>query len=227
MNMLPSLVFDLDGTLMDSAPVLVEVINEMLLEQESERVVTVADARPFLSHGGRALVSGLLGPESRDLDHELAEFRRRYADRPACLKSLFPGVVEGLHELYRFGFTMAVCSNKPQHLCDKVLNEVGLARFFDAIVGSSPVHRPKPDPELMHVTLRQLRSSEPNAILIGDSEVDHDFALRSGVEFLFVDYGYASSERDFSGVAQFSCFVDLVVMLKTRYSATVPLRRVA
>lgn len=224
---LPSLVFDLDGTLVDSASVLVEVMNEMLRERNSDRSVTVADARPFLSHGGPALVAGLLAHDCGELSNELADFRARYASRPTCLKSLFPEVHEGIKELYALGFNMAICSNKPQHLCEKVLSDLGLARFFRAIVGSTPLRRPKPDPELMAIALHELRADPSRSILIGDSEVDHAFAMRSGVEFLFVTYGYASDEWDFSGVDQFSRFSELVDSIKSRYASTAPLRRVA
>jgi phosphoglycolate phosphatase len=223
----PNLIFDLDGTLVDSAPVLVGIVNEMLAERRSARQVTVADARPFLSYGAPALLSELLGPQCGDLASEVTDFRRRYAERPTSVQHLFPGVLDGLHELYRLGFTMAVCSNKPQNLCDKVLRDVGLTGMFEVIVGSAPSLRQKPDPELMNITLHHLRSDPSNAVLIGDSEVDRDAALRSGVEFLFVDYGYCCPDHDMSGTLRFARFHDLVAWLKSRHTTVPPLRRVA
>lgn len=227
MGILPHLLFDLDGTLVDSATTLVDVMNEMLRDRGSERAVSLADARPFLSHGGPALVSGLLGGECGTLADELADFRERYAGRRTGIDNLFPGVHEGLRELHGLGFTMAVCSNKPQHLCEKILADVGLASLFDAIVGSTAAHRPKPDPDLMELTLNLLRCSPRRAILIGDSEVDHAFAVQSGVRFVFVDYGYASDDWHFAGPDRFSHFADVVAWLRNSHSSTTALRRVA
>lgn len=227
MTVLPHLIFDLDGTLIDGSCVFVDILNEMLAERGSERVVTVADARPFLSLGGPALVGGVLAHECGDLVREVADFRERYASRPTPGECLYEGVTAGLHDLANHGFTMAICSNKPQYLCEKVLADVGLANLFAAIIGSTPGRPAKPAPDLMDLTLSRLRSSPSRSILIGDSEVDHELAERTGVPFLFVDYGYALDGWDPSGLKQFSRFPDLVAWLKTEHVTTAPLRHVA
>ncbi len=224
---LPSLIFDLDGTLVDHAAVVVDIVNEMLRERGSERLVTVSDARPFLSLGGPAVVSGLLAEEYVDLVREVADFRGRYASRPTPGESLYDGVRAGLHELSRSGFRLGICSNKPQYLCEKVLADVGLAPLFSAIVGSTPGRQLKPAPELMEMTLDHLDSEPSSAIFIGDSEVDHALAERTRVPFIFVNYGYASEDWDSSDLDQFSCFADVVGWLTSRYPATAPLPRVA
>jgi phosphoglycolate phosphatase len=208
------LIFDLDGTLVDSAPMLVEVANDMLRDRDSSRTLTVADARPFLNHGGLALVAGLLAHECGELDDEVAEFRRRYARRRTDSAHLFPGVKEGLRALYALGFSMAVCSNKPQELCEKVLVDVGLAHMFEAVVGSTPAHRLKPHPDLLVLALRRLGAEASRAILIGDSEVDHALAHNAAVPFFFVTYGYADEQWDCSGLVRFHRFVDLVNSLR-------------
>lgn len=226
MSELPSLVFDLDGTLVDSAAVLVSVVNEMLAERGSARVVTVADARPLLSHGGPALVSGLMGDECVDVVREVADFRERYANRIAPAESLYDGVRAGLGELVDHGFTLAICSNKPEYLCEKVLSDLGLAHLFSAIVGSVPGRQPKPAPELMELVLQRLDADRSRAILIGDSEVDHALAANTGVPFLFVNYGYAAEDWNPSTLDQFSRFADVVGWLTSRYPAA-PVRHVA
>jgi phosphoglycolate phosphatase len=226
MSELPHLVFDLDGTLVDSASTLVDVANEMLRERGSDRVVTVADARPLLSHGGPALVSGLLADECGDVAREVADFRERYARRATSAESLYEGVHAGLHELAEAGFTLAICSTKPEHLCEKVLGDVSLAHLFTVIVGSAAGRQPKPAPDLMELALRRLDADPTGAILIGDSEIDHELAERTGVPFLFVNYGYAAEGWDSSGLSQFSSFADVVQWLKTHYPAK-PVRPVA
>jgi phosphoglycolate phosphatase-like HAD superfamily hydrolase len=79
----------------------------------------------------------------------------------------------------------------------------------------------------MNMTLHHLRSDSSRAILIGDSEVDRDAALRCGVEFLFVEYGYCSTDHDMTGAQRFARFLDLVTWLKSRHTIVPPLRRVA
>ena len=224
---LPNLIFDLDGTLVDHAAVVIDIVNEMLRARGSGRVLTVADARPFLSLGGPALVSGLLADECVDVVREVADFRERYASRPTPGESLYEGVRAGLNELAGSGFRLAICSNKPQYLCEKVLADVALAPLFSAIVGSKPGCQLKPAPELMEMTLDRLDSDSSSAILIGDSEVDHSLAERTCVPFLFVNYGYAAEDWDSSDLDQFSCFADVVGWLTGRYPATAPLPRVA
>lgn len=224
---LPHLVFDLDGTLVDGAAVFVDILNEMLAERGSSRVLTIADARPFLSLGGPALVGGTLAEECGDLTREVVDFRERYAARVTSRSSVYEGVQNGLHELASCGFTLAICSNKPQNLCEKVLSDVGLAHLFQVIVGSTPGRRAKPAPDLMDLTLSKLRSSPSRAVLIGDSEVDHALAQATGVPFLFVSYGYAAEGWDSSTLVQFSRFAELVAALRDEHDLSTPLRNVA
>jgi phosphoglycolate phosphatase len=226
MSELPSLIFDLDGTLVDSSLVLVGHVNDMLRERGSERVVTVDDARPFLSHGGPALVSGLLAHECGDVVREIADLRERYASQAIPAESLYDGVRTGLHELDGHGFALAICSNKPEYLCEKVLADLGLAPLFTAIVGTAPGRKQKPAPDLMEVALERLGAEPARTIMVGDSEVDHALAEVTGVPFLFVNYGYADESWDSTGLDQFGRFADVVGWLTRRYPAE-PVRHVA
>lgn len=226
MSELPNLIFDLDGTLVDGASVFVAIINEMLADRGSSRVLTVADARPFLSLGGPALVSGLLADECGDVVREVADFRERYAAQVMPGDSVYEGVRTGLHELADHGFTLAICSNKPEYLCEKVLADLGLGQLFSAIVGSMPGLHAKPAPDLMHRVFGKLACDASRAILIGDSEVDHALAENTCVPFLFVNYGYAADGWDSSELTQFGRFADVVGWLTSRYPVQ-PARRVA
>src|SRR5262245_38496163 len=112
------LIFDLDGTLVDSAPVIVAVLNEMLAERGSESRMDVGKVQPWLSHGGAELIATMLGLEGDDIAVALADFRARYAARETPAECVFDGVRTGLRELAAAGFTLAICSNKPDYLCE-------------------------------------------------------------------------------------------------------------
>ena len=221
------LIFDLDGTLVDSAPVIVAVLNEMLCERGSERRTSVDELRPWLSWGGEALISAVLQVEGDELVRELAGFRTRYAAHRTPAACVFDGVRKGLHDLVSAGFVLGICSNKPQHLCEKVLDDVGLARLFPVIVGSAPDLPQKPAPDLLDRALRKLQARPSRCFLIGDSDVDHAAACAAGVPFLLMSYGYASEEWDTSQLAQFNRFSDLVASFVPEQAPSLPLRKAA
>ena len=221
------IIFDLDGTLVDSAAVCTEILNGMLRDRGSFRDIAVHEAKPYLSRGGAQMVAELLGNECGNPELELAEFRTRYAQFPTPTSSLFAGVHAGLHELASLGFGLAICSNKPQNLCEKVLAELGLASVFSAVVGGSSGRRPKPAPDLMELTLDSLGATAEHCLFVGDSELDHAIAEATGVPFLFVGYGYADAEWDRSGLVEFGHFADLVQVIRAIPRSQQQLRLVA
>ena len=160
------IILDLDGTLIDSAPHIAAI-----LSQVAEREIRAAEARHYLTLGGEQLVSALLGEDN--LGQNLAKFREYYvaAPTPDCL---YPGVREGLDRLRSAGKSMAICSNKPQSLCEKIVTDLGLDHFA-VLLGSAckPCFIP-------------LAAS----LFVGDSRVDQETAALSGIPFLFVTYGY-------------------------------------
>lgn len=200
-----NLVFDLDGTLVDSAVHCAAILNEMLAERGSRRRLTRTDAAPHMSYGGQHLVRTLLGDDGGDASGDLVEFRKRLAARPTPIESLYDGVLEGLARLADAGHVMGVCSNKPQALCDKIVDELGLRRFVASVVGGRDDLPPKPHRAMLDLNLAEMRATAETSLLIGDSEVDHALAEAAGLPFWFVDYGYAgpgwtpSAERSFSG----------------------------
>lgn len=186
-----TIIFDLDGTMVDSAPLCAEIINAMLAERGSPRRVSASDARRFLTQGGTELVSALLGGDCRETATEVADFRSRYAARPTPAECLFPGVADGLAELDRSGVRMAICSNKPRHLCEKIISDLGLDRYFAVIAGSVPDLPLKPDAALALRALAELGSRPEDCLFVGDSEIDCLTAQAAGIPFVFVTYGYA------------------------------------
>jgi phosphoglycolate phosphatase len=185
----------------------------MLVDKGATRRVAQADARREVSRGGRDMVAALLATDCDNPDLEILEFRRRYQERQTPPASLFAGVESGLRALHAQGFRFAICSNKPQNLCDKVLAELDLAAFFDVVVGGQPGLQPKPAPDLMHMVLQKLNVTVDDCIFVGDSEIDHALAAGVDMRFMLVNYGYADSDTDFAGTARFDDFDQLVAAL--------------
>lgn len=191
--MTPAIIFDLDGTLVDSCGVCVDILDSMITERGGNCRIDRNYARSFMSRGGEKMVSVLLGDARRDPTSDLLEFRARYAEIFTPASALFDGVTEGLQELASLGFDLAICSNKPQSLCDKVVVDTGIARHFRAVVGGRPGLKPKPAPDLLDCTLSSIRRQADHCVYVGDSELDHEVALAAGMDFYFLTHGYADA----------------------------------
>jgi phosphoglycolate phosphatase len=206
-------VFDLDGTLIDSLPVCVEILNDMLAERGSDARVSSASVRRLISRGGPAMVSELLGVACGDPLAAIAEFRERYAGMPASASVLYPGVRAGLERLAAQGIRMAIHSNKPQFLCDKILAELGVGRFFDAVIGARPGEPAKPHPAGLRHALQMLAGLAAASCYVGDSEIDHETARRADMRFVLLTYGYACPDYDFVGAMRAHRFSDAVAIV--------------
>ena len=205
----PSLIIDLDGTLVDSAPLIAGIINAMLAERGVSRLVAPEAARTYLTQGGSQLVSALLGDDLVDLTHDLTDFRTRYAALATPDDCLVPGVRDGLAAMSASGVRMAICSNKPQSLCDKIVADLDLRHHFDALVGSTDSLPLKPAPDLALRALDQLGATAAACLYVGDSDVDCRTAANAGIGFLLVTYGYAEPGRPIDALARFDRFDQL------------------
>jgi phosphoglycolate phosphatase len=222
-----SLIFDLDGTLVDSAILCAGILTDMLRDRGSSRIVTPECVKPHMSGGGAYLVGTMLGADCGNVAAELTEFRRRYAELPTPETSLFDGVLPGLKRLHARGFELAICSNKPQHLCQKVVTDLGIEPLFSVVVGSAPGRKLKPHPELLELTLKAIDARPAECLFVGDSDVDHAVASASGMPFLLVDYGYAPPEWHRSDLTEFSHFTDLVGAVSAAHAPAPAERRAA
>jgi phosphoglycolate phosphatase len=222
-----TIVFDLDGTLIDSVPMIAGILDAMLIERGSPRRVTAQDVRPLASLGGPALVRGVLAQECGDLRHEVDDFRARYRLHPTPAESLYPGVAEGVRYLAARDFRLAICSNKPQSLCEKVMADLGLSSHFQVIVGHSPDRRMKPAPDLMELVLAQLGAAADECIYVGDSEIDQALAKAMNLRFALVAYGYATGPFAAGEQQEFDRFSDLVRWIEAERAACPPARAAA
>ncbi len=183
-------IFDLDGTLIDSARLTGMIIDSMLSDRGLPARADPALIRAMDAVGGEAMIAAVMGAHTCDPAADLTEFRDRHklAATPADLA--FPGVAEGLARLADNGIAMAICSNKPQYLCEKILSDLDLARYFQAIVGSAASRPRKPAADAVLLALDQLTADAASTLYCGDSLIDLQTASAAGLAMILVAWGY-------------------------------------
>jgi phosphoglycolate phosphatase len=198
-------VFDLDGTLVDSAPGIARALNATRL---APRPVDVETVRSLVSFGAEKLVQDALGVPDAEVATALSEFRAHYAEAPCEPGDLFEGVAAALLTFRTSGIAIGVCTNKPQGLADIVMERLGLAGLVDAVVGSTPSWPSKPDPRPLRETIKRM-SNEGPIVFVGDSVVDAKTAEAAGVPFVFATFGYGDLDAGIARAGVFHRFADL------------------
>ncbi len=189
-----TIVFDLDGTLVDTAPDLVHTVNHVLTGAGCAPVPFAA-IRPVIAFGARRMiVEGLALNERKageaDVDRLLDAFLAHYADNLAVESQPFPGVVAVLERLTALGARVGVCTNKREDLSIKLLDQLGLKKHFGAIVGRDTLPVSKPHPGHLTGTVGRLGGQIERALMVGDSAVDIETAKAAGVPVVAVTFGY-------------------------------------
>jgi phosphoglycolate phosphatase len=187
-NSAGAILFDLDGTLVDSAPAMTRGLNEMTRRRGAPSV-EVASVRRWISLGGEAMLRGALGATADPLG-DLDEFRDILRGQRADPTDLYPGVPAMLATLKQEGYRIAVCTNKREDIAVPYAAGLGIAAHLDAIVGGAPGRYLKPSPMLAHMALDRLGAGAHEAIFVGDSEIDAETALAAGLPFVLVNFGY-------------------------------------
>jgi len=187
-----AVIFDLDGTLVDSAPDIVASANALLrsrglVELEPERL------RSFIGNGVPTLVERVMAAASiavtADLHRDwVEEFAAIYAANPIAHSVLYPDVTKALERLSAQGFRLGICTNKMYALTIPVLQGLAIDGFFASVIGGDTLPVNKPDPAPFHQCLRELGASR--AVYVGDSEVDAEMAVRAPVPFVLFTEGY-------------------------------------
>lgn len=190
----PVVVFDLDGTLVDTAPDLLESLNHCLVDAGLEPTEPAA-LRRYVGHGGRvmiirALQARGLDPAESEIDKLQQVFLEHYAANIPGGSLPYPGAVEAIGRFEAAGFGLAVCTNKFQHLSEALIGGLGLAGRFAAICGSDRFAFRKPDPRHLTETIRAAGGHPEHAVMIGDSRTDIDTAIAAGIPVVAVDWGY-------------------------------------
>ena len=187
-------VFDLDGTLVDTAPDLVDTLN-VVFAREGLPAVAYQEARTMIGGGARRMIELGLAAEGRAFDRShidrlFDDFLAHYAAHIADRSRPFPGLEAALDTLAADGVRFAVCTNKLEWLSVKLLDALGLAQRFAAICGQDTFAIQKPDPEILRRTIAQAGGSSDRAVMVGDSKNDIDTARAAGIPVIAVDFGY-------------------------------------
>ena len=190
----PILVFDLDGTLVDTAPDLVNTLN-VVLAREGLPPVPYETARNMIGGGARLLIERGLQAEGRncgraEIDRLYDDFVAHYRDHIADLSRPFPGLETALDHLAEAGWSFAVCTNKLERLSTLLLDTLGLSRRFAAICGQDTFGIQKPDPQILLHTIQRAGGRRERAVMVGDSANDIDVARAAKVPVIAVDFGY-------------------------------------
>jgi phosphoglycolate phosphatase len=190
------LVFDLDGTLVDTAPDLVTTLN-VIVAAIGRPPLAYAAAVMKVGYGARAMLEAALAetggvPEPPGLDALTDRFIAHYADHIADRSRPFPGTVAALDRFAAQGWRLAVCTNKLEGLARQLLAELGLADRFAAITGPDTFGFRKPDPRHLVETIRLAGGDRDAAVMVGDSHVDVDTAKAAAVPVVAVSFGYST-----------------------------------
>ncbi len=186
------LLFDLDGTLIDSLPDLSTAIN-LLRADENLAPLTDLQVRNFVGDGARALVKRAL-PEDSFVPEKLASFLSYYQQH-LCEKSTpYPGICELLDKLH--SFPMAVVTNKPKIMATELLDKLQLSKYFQLVIGGDSYHQKKPDPTPINEALLLLNADQQTSIMIGDHHTDLRAAKAAGISACFCSWGYGNDGND-------------------------------
>jgi len=192
-----TVVFDLDGTLVDTAPDLIETLN-VVFTRDGLPPLDYAAARDMIGGGARRMIENALKLQGRVLadsavDRMFADFITRYAAHIADRSQPFPGLDAALDRLAPRGCQFAVCTNKLESLSRLLLEALGLSRRFAAICGQDTFGMQKPDPEILRRTIRAAGGALQRAVMVGDSGTDIATARAAGVPVVAVDFGYSET----------------------------------
>jgi phosphoglycolate phosphatase len=194
MNSVRTVVFDLDGTLVDTAPDLIGALN-FILGREGLPPVPLESARTMIGAGARALLERGLEVDGRhagleDINRLTDDFIEYYAAHIADASRPFDGLEGALDDLAAKGYRFAVCTNKLEWLSKRLLDRLGLSGRFAAICGADTFGISKPDPAILRQTVARAGGQLSGAIMVGDAGPDVGVARRAGIPVIGVEFGY-------------------------------------
>lgn len=213
-----TIVFDLDGTLVDTAPDLTAALNHVLA-QEGYAPLPLSEVRNLVGHGARVLIERGMGLNGRTLSGDemqrlFNQFIEYYGRNISVNSTPFPGVARTLEYLNARQARMGVCTNKPEALSHALLDALELRGHFTAILGSDSLSVRKPDPAHLLETIRQAGGHPASAVMIGDSAVDLDTARAANIPAVAVSFGYSQTPvRELGAETVIDSFDELIRVL--------------
>jgi phosphoglycolate phosphatase len=189
-----TIVFDLDGTLVDTAPDLTAALNAVMA-REGRPLVPLDDVRHMVGRGARVLIERAMKAsgspaEPNDIADLVQHFIAHYDANIALTSRPFDGVEELARRLGSRGHRLGICTNKPESLSLKLLRELRLNALFPVVLGADSRPYRKPDPRHLLDTISELGGRPESAVLIGDSETDVMTARAANVPVVVVSFGY-------------------------------------
>ncbi len=185
------LIFDFDGTLVDTAPDIALYANEVLAEYGYPGR-TLTEVKKAVGRGVHELLRELapaFGDHTPRLEEAVASFKKRYWAKPVVHTKPFGGVVETLSGPLR-AFKKAIVTNKPYGLTQKILDELSLSHFFNIVIGLDMEFPAKPHPASVKRVMESQSVQPSETLFLGDSYVDAETCLNAGIDFAWVDWGY-------------------------------------
>ncbi|MGN7611357.1 phosphoglycolate phosphatase [Magnetococcales bacterium HHB-1] len=199
MNSIPcrALLFDLDGTLVDSAPDLWRALNHVLKNRNYPEL-PLEQVHHLIGSGARVLLArGFWGVDAEPPEEEddffasaVTEFLDYYRQNLSQYSTPYPGVIETLTQLQTLKFKLGVLTNKPEKLTTPLLKQLKLDRFFSIVLGGDSLPWRKPDPRPLQHALQTWNLTEKEVIMVGDSDVDINTAKAAGSPVIALSYGY-------------------------------------
>lgn len=217
-------VFDLDGTLIHTAPDLLESLNHSLTEG-GVALFSSEGINAAISHGGRAMIARAYAAASRALPADEHErlfnlFIDHYRANIPGKSAPYPGLLSALDRLQAAGFLLAVCTNKTEALSLSLIGTLGLTTRFAAICGLDTFGVCKPDPRHLTETIARAGGDPHRAVMVGDSQTDIDTAKAAGIPVIAVDFGYTERHvREFEPSRIISHYDELTVAMVERLIA--------
>ena len=210
-----AVAFDLDGTLVNTLPDLVEAANKMLSRYDYPAVDT-SKLQKFVGHGIDFLVEELIKsinarPKIIDLSEAKSVFRREYTECVTCFSSIYPGVLETLEQLKKLGVSLFCITNKPDYFTKKILSKMGLEKYFDLIISGDTLPHRKPNPISVRFCCEAFNLLPARVLMIGDSLTDVQTARAAKCPVFCVSYGYhgLSSVDSLQADAILDCLRDI------------------
>jgi phosphoglycolate phosphatase len=192
-----TIVFDLDGTLVDTAPDLTNALNDVLTRRGLEPV-SIESIRDSVGHGAKVMIEQALARAGADgdVDRMLAEFLVHYEANIARESRPYPGMLAALERLADQGAKLAICTNKRESLTHLLLQELEIRHYFSAVAGRDTFAVAKPHPGHLTGTIALARGNLKRTLMIGDSDIDLRTARAASIPMIFVSFGYGAIPVD-------------------------------
>jgi phosphoglycolate phosphatase len=219
-------IFDLDGTLADTATDIARSLNAVLMS-DNRRAVDLAAVRLMIGRGPAVLIERALrylgnAPDEATTARLASAFVDHYAKAGHPRTALFPGMRDCLRELADTGTGIGICSNKPQGSCEALLSDLGIDGLVSAVHGSAPGIPTKPDPTSLLRLLRELEADPARSLYVGDSDTDVMTARAAGMPVMLVSWGYSDTPVAELGADAVIDTVDDLPQIRLRLSSSRP-----